>query len=135
MKLFVAIQITNPRKLLLVDGVGALLTAFMLSFVLTTFESSLGMPRAVLYTLAGWAFVYATYSLRSYFVAKKQVLSPLYFIAWANVAYCCLTAILVVYFYQKISILCITYFVLEIIIILSLARIEWQTFSKFSDKN
>ena len=51
-------------------------------------------------------------------------------IAVANLMYVCLTAGLIVYLYQKLTILGLTYFVLEIIVVIILAILELKTASE-----
>lgn len=50
-------------------------------------------------------------------------------IATANLLYCCLTAGLIVVYYQELTVWGLTYFVLEMAVIVVLAAIEWQTAS------
>ena len=42
----------NPKKLFLIDSLGALISAVMLGLVLTRFEHIFGMPQNVLYFLS-----------------------------------------------------------------------------------
>jgi len=94
-----------PKRLFLLDGLGAFLTAFFLGVVLVTFEDKFGMPQKVLYAKNNW---------RPY----------LKIIAVANLLYCCLTFGLVIFFYSKLTQLGLIYFLLEIFIIINLAIIE-----------
>jgi len=48
----------------------------------------------------------------------------------ANLVYCCLTIVLVFYFYQKLTILGLSYFLLELLMISGLIIIERMAFSK-----
>ena len=42
----------NPKKLFLIDGFGAIISAFLLGVVLVKFEEKIGVPVSVLYLLA-----------------------------------------------------------------------------------
>ena len=120
----------NPKNIFLLDGLGALLTAFLLSTVFTKFETIFGMPEHILSYLSMIAFAYASYSLLNYFLKAKSWIIYLKIIAIANLMYCILTITMVINFYQKLTALGLFYFVFEIIIIFSLAIIEYKIISK-----
>jgi thiol:disulfide interchange protein len=58
----------HPKRLFLIDGLGAFLTAFMLGVVLANFESSFGMPLKTLYFLSFLAGLFCLYSFFCYFL-------------------------------------------------------------------
>jgi hypothetical protein len=119
----------SPRKLFLVDSLGALLSAILLGLALIRFENIFGIPQNVLYVLSVIPCIFAIYSFLC-FLSKAENLQPLMrIIAIANLFYCCLTAGLMVCFYQKLTVLGLIYFVLEIIIISILAFIELKIVS------
>lgn len=117
---------SNPRQLFLVDALGALLSAFLLGVVLVIFEPVFGMPCAILYVLAGVAVVLAVYSFSCYARFPRNWPPFLKIIAIANVIYCAVTLGLVVYLYEQLTGLGVAYFILEVIVISSLVRIEWK---------
>ena len=108
---------SNPKKLFLVDSLGAVLTAFFLGVILVRFEDGFGMPKTALYFLSSIACIYALYSICCYFLAaeiwKSYLLKGLIV---ANLVYCCLTIAAIFYFYQKLTILGRIYFLLELVI-------------------
>lgn len=112
------------KNLFLIDGLGALLSAFLLGIVLVYFESSFGMPRAGLYFLSGIACILATFSLTNYFLIKETRKLYLKLIGYANLLYCCLTLALTLYFYHEITVLGVIYFLGELSIIVTLAAVE-----------
>ncbi len=120
----------SPRKLFLLDGIGAIVSALSLGVVLVQFESIFGMPKQVLYCLAAAASIFAIYSLTCYFSNIKYWRPFLKVIAFANLSYCFATAILVFYFYQELTVLGILYFVLEKLIVVPLALFELKTATK-----
>ena len=122
--------ISNPKKLFLIDGSGALLTAFLLGVVLTRFEANFGMPRKVLYPLSTMACLYAAYSMGCYFWVGRNWRPFLKAIALANLIYCCLTIGLVIFFYQSLTMLGFTYFVGELLVIGGLIYVELLAVSK-----
>ena len=117
----------HPRKAFLIDGLGALLSAFLLGVVLVRLEYAFGMPRKVLYPLALIACVFAVYSLSCYWFLPQNRGPYLRAIAVANLLYCCLTLGLVVYFYPQLTVLGVAYFFMEIGIVVILAVAEIKT--------
>jgi hypothetical protein len=80
-----------PKQLFLMDSLGAVLSALLLGMVLTRFETAFGMPKKVLYFLAGLACICAVYSFSNYWRMKENWRSYLQAIAIANLLYCGLT--------------------------------------------
>lgn len=119
---------SNPKKLFLIDGIGGVLTAFFLGIVLPAFEDSFGMPTTILYYLSSIACVYAIYSISCYILLANNWRPYLKGIAFANLLYCCLTIVLVYHFYQKLTVLGLTYFGLELMVIVSLIIIERRAY-------
>ena len=102
------------------------MTALMLGFVLPALEQYIGMPRAVLGPLAITASVFALYSFACHRLISNDGRRFLKAIAIANVLYCLVTLSLIVYFRDVLTALGVIYFVGEIAIIVTLARIEWR---------
>ena len=121
---------SNPKQIFLIDSFGALISAFSLGVVLVIFESHFGMPRNVLYILAAVACLFAIYSFSCALRMPKKWQPFLKAIALANFIYCCATLFLLFYFYQHLTVLGITYFVLEIMVILILIKIEFYLANK-----
>ncbi|WP_103865655.1 hypothetical protein [Aquimarina sp. I32.4] len=117
----------TPKKIFLIDGLGALLTAFLLAIVLTQFEDVFGMPQKTLLVLSSIACVYAGYSLFNYKFLRKNWKFFMIIIAIANVIYCCLILYFIFFYKNKLTNLGIIYFLLEIFIIISLTCIEINT--------
>ena len=116
--------VSNPKRLFLLDSSGAFLTAFFLVAILSIFEEYFGMPRQILTFLSIIALIYAIYSIYCYYFVGDKWRLFLKIICIANGLYCCLTIGLVFYFYPRLTILGITYFLLEIILICGLVIIE-----------
>jgi len=121
---------SNPKQLFLIDGFGALLTAFFLVVILAGFEDRFGMPRSVLYGLSLAVSIYAIYSFSCYFFLRSKWRPYLKAIAMANLLYCLITIALVFCFYQSLTILGLIYFFLEVIVICGLVIIEWRVAEK-----
>lgn len=115
---------SNPKRLFLVDSLGALLTAVMLGLVLASFETVFGMSQKPLRLLAMVAFLFAAYSVSCYLWAGKHWRPTLKLIALGNLAYCCLMMGFVYHHYSSLTILGLVYFLVELLIIAGLAMIE-----------
>lgn len=114
------------KKLFLIDGLGALVTALLLSQVLARFESVFGMPREILWVLAGIAGCFAVYSFLCHLFIEENGQPYLKGIAVANTVYCITTLGLVIYLNESLTYLGIAYFIGEIFIILILVRLEFN---------
>jgi uncharacterized membrane protein YfcA len=123
-------MLRNPKQLFLIDSLGAVLSAFLLGIVLTSFETIFGMPHKVLYGLAALACLFAIYSFWNHARFKKNWRPYLRGIAIVNLLYCGLTAALVIYFHQELTKWGLTYFLLEMLVILVLVIVEFKTIAR-----
>jgi hypothetical protein len=121
---------SNPKRLFLFDSLGAFLTAFFLGAILTRLEEDVGMPRKVLSYLSILACGYAVYSICCFLFVSENWRRFLVAIAVANLIYCCITIAFVILFFQALTILGLTYFLGEVIIIVGLVCIELVAISK-----
>lgn len=119
----------EPKKLFLVDGYGAVLSAFLYMAILANFESVFGMPQEELHFLGFLAGVYAVYSFSCYLMKVNNWQFFMKIISIANISHCFITVGLVIYYSQIITAWGILYFVGEIFIVLPLALLEWNTAS------
>jgi hypothetical protein len=117
---------TYPKIIFLVDGFGALLTAFFLFGVLRPFEQTFGMPKDILTLLSLIALVFAVYSFYCYFFLKGNWKTFLFGISIANFMYCCLTLGLVYFFYSELTVLGVAYFLAEVAVVMGLVLVEWK---------
>lgn len=116
--------ILNPKKIFLIDGFGAFLTAFFLFIILTTFNKYFGMPVSTLNILCIIALAFSVYSFCCYFLVKNNWQPFLWAISIANLLYCCVTTGLVIYNYPGLTGLGISYFTIEIILVCGLVFLE-----------
>ena len=114
----------SPKRLFLIDGFGALLTAFILFAILRSFNEYFGMPSNVLNLLSIIAFIFSAYSFGCFFLIKNNWHPFLRAIIIANLLYCILTFGLVIYNYPQLTLLAVTYFLLEIVVICILVFLE-----------
>jgi len=115
----------KPQRVFLLDGLGALLTAFMHGFVLIKFHDQVGMPPAVLYALSVIALVFAIYSLTCAKIAKDNWRLLLRIVVVANLVFGALSIAMVFIFFHDLHLLGFVYFGLEIIVLGLIANFEY----------
>ncbi|WP_425392044.1 hypothetical protein [Ekhidna sp.] len=115
------------RKLFLIDSVGALLSSVLLGLVLVHYHSLIGMPVPILRVLAGVAVLFMIYSFSCYYINPVNAKARLRTIAIANLLYCVTTLILMGIYFDMLTLLGLTYFILEILVITFLARFEFKS--------
>jgi hypothetical protein len=107
----------NPKNIFLIDGLGAFLSAISLFTILSCFNEYIRLPKATLSILSIIAILFCVYSLSCFFHVNKNWHLYLLAIIIANLFYSFLTLGLVIYNYSEMTILGVSYFLLEIIII------------------
>ncbi|WP_400076482.1 hypothetical protein [Winogradskyella sp. R77965] len=122
----------NAKKLFLIDGLGAILSAFFLGIVLVKFETIFGIPSSVLYYLASIPIFFAIYDFYCYQKRHLNIGLFLKIIAVLNLIYCCISIGLVFYHFETVTSLGWVYILIEIAIILVLAIIELRVGRKIT---
>ena len=114
----------KPKRLFLIDSLGAMLTSFFLFVVLIDFDEYFGMPKTILTYLSAIAACFCIYSTACFFFLKEYWTPFIRGISIANLFYCILTMGLLIIYYPLLTIIGITYFLVEIAIICGLVYIE-----------
>ena len=114
----------SPKKLFLIDALGALFSAFMLGVVLVYFQDEIGIPAKALFILAGIPILFFCYSILCFSFLEANHSTYLKLIAIANISYCLLSLSLISYYFHQLTTLGIAYFTAEIIVILMLSIVE-----------
>lgn len=127
-------MVFSAKNIFLVDAVGALITALLLSQVLLRFESFFGMPGTTLWVLAALAFAFSLYSFACHLWAKAYFPVLLRIIMTANVLYCVLTSAFLFIYFQRLTGFGFAYFIGEIGIVLSLVYQENRVLSVTVEK-
>ncbi|MCH2192913.1 hypothetical protein [Kordia sp.] len=125
----------NPKQLFLVDGFGALLSAFLLGFVLVRIKDDIGMPPAILYVLAAIPIVFAIFDLYCYRKEHKRAGIFLKMIAILNIHYCIVSVGFAMYHKETLTSLGWIYIVVEVFIILLLSAIEFTVGKRLTEIN
>jgi len=116
----------SGKSLFLLDGVGALLSAFFLGVVLRIFQPSIGMPQDILIMLALSACAFACYSLACSFLVKDKWPIFLRVIMVVNALYALFSLGLVYLHFEQLTVLGVTYFVLELIVLAVVVGVEYM---------
>lgn len=113
---------TNPKKLLLIDGIGAAVTSIVTGLILTTVVET-GLPTTWLYALAAIAAMFACFDLYAYFAAH-DAWWPLATIGALNLIYCVITMIICIACASSVTAMATVYFALEMMVVAPLALWE-----------
>jgi ABC-type uncharacterized transport system permease subunit len=124
----------DPRQLFLVDALGAVVTAVLLTAVVAQFERAFGIPSRVVYVLAAIAAGFAVYSFTCYLTRPRNWPKFLRMIAIANLSYCLLTLIVLFVYRFEVTALGIGYFVGEVAIVAGLVVFELLTVRRAADR-
>ncbi|OAV44601.1 hypothetical protein [Lewinella sp. 4G2] len=116
----------QPKKLLLLDAMGAFVSIFVTRVVLVHFQAYFGIPLSALYLLATVPVFFVVFDLYSVLFPRVDAAWALRIIALLNVGYCCLTVAVACWHFTTYTGLAWLYLILEIAIILGLARLEWS---------
>lgn len=114
----------TPQRLFLIDGLGALISAFLLGFVLTKLRGLLGIPINLLYFLTTFPTLFFFFDLYSYYKTSLKQKKLLKLIACANLFYCFLSLFTISNNFKTVTIYGASYILIEILIIIFLSLIE-----------
>lgn len=117
-------SVRHPKKLFLIDSLGALLTAFLLFVVVRNFNEYFGLPKIILTYISAIALLLSVYSISCFYFIKSNWTFFIRIIAYANILYCVLISILLLRHHSTLTVLGLTYFLIEIAIICGLAYME-----------
>ena len=120
----------DGRRIFLLDGVGAVLSVFLLGIVLPAMQPWLGVPHRMLYGLALLPVVYALYSFGCYVFADHRNPRWLMGIVVANTAYCVLTMSLLVVHAADLTLPGAVYFACDAVVILGVVALEWSVLGR-----
>ncbi len=113
-------RLFGSTDLLLVDGVGALMTAIGVGLVLPALDGWFGLPIWALRGLGAVALGFATFSLGRHLTRTASAAS-LRQIAIANLSYCAATACLLWVHRSTVTDLAYAYFGFEIVVVVALS--------------
>ncbi len=115
---------TNPKFLFLTDGVGAMVSAFLLGVILVRFEAIFGIPKSMLFLLAILPLFFAMFDFYAFKSAPDRYSRYFKVIASLNVAYCFLSIGLAFYHSEVVTYWGWGYIIGEVMIISVLIYLE-----------
>ncbi len=124
-------RLQNPRIVLFIDFIGALITSLATLLLLATEIVSTGLPTTVLVLMAAVAFGFACFDLFGILFAT-DVTGPLATIAVLNGIYVLGTLFLCAIHYAILTPLGATYFLIEAVVVILLVRWEWKVVERNS---
>jgi hypothetical protein len=124
--------IANPRQMFFIDGIGALLTAVLLTVLLGNLPEYFGVPVSILTYLSLTAVLFCVYSFTCCLLVRKHFAPFIRAIGISNLLYCLATATILLVNYSVITPLGIVYFTGEISIICVLVYIEFAVASNIN---
>jgi amino acid transporter len=116
----------DPKMLFLIDGFGAILSAFLIGVLLVKFENYIGIPTSTLYFLATLLILFAAYDLYCFRKQNEKLGRYLKGIAIINLLYCFLSIGFAFYHSRTITNLGWAYIIVEILIVVTLAILELE---------
>ena len=120
----------DPKRIFVLDGLGALFTAFSLGVVLVKLDYIFGIPRTSLIILSIIPLFYFLYDCFCYFKAKNNIGFYIKGIAILNLLYCPISVGFHLYNGDSITLVGWIYIVIEIIGVAAIAILEF----KFANK-
>lgn len=127
--------VAKPKRIFVMDGLGAWLSMVLLYWVLAPFEQLFGMPANIVYVLAGIAFGLFLYSAGCQFFIKSSWKPFIGLLVIFNAAYTLISLVLIILHADKLTVFGWTYFVLELIVIGVIIMIEYKTYLALADNS
>ncbi len=124
--------VKNPKAIFLFDSIGAFISAFCLLIISRFYSNYFGINPSTLQLLIILPIVFCIYSACCYLLIKHSYKPFILIIAIANFLYCLITLVLMFTLYSELTILGLSYFVLELMIMGIIIYLESIISSKFT---
>jgi len=121
---------SDPKKLFVIDGIGALISAFLLGIVFVNISSYIGIPTSTLYILAAFPIFFAIFDMYCYQKEHNTMGILLKTIAVLNLLYCFISIGFAIYHKEMLTNLGWIYISVEILILVFLSFIEFTVGKK-----
>jgi hypothetical protein len=118
------------KKLLILDAVGAFVTARTLFIIAKYFSHQFGIAQQSVFQLSAVAVVFCIFSSVSALFVKRNLAPFINIIAYANISYVLYTIILLLSNSTQVTSIAYVYFAIEAFIVLTLAYIELSVVAK-----
>lgn len=124
--------VKNPKTIFLFDSIGAFISAFCLLIISRFYSNYFGINPSTLQLLIILPIVFCIYSACCYLLIKRSYKPFILIIAMANFLYCLITLVLMFTLYSELTILGLSYFVVELMIIGIIIYLEFDISTKFT---
>ncbi|HUM52596.1 MAG TPA: hypothetical protein PK431_12310 [Chitinophagales bacterium] len=131
---FISKLSANPKKLFLIDCLGATLSASFLTIIYFNFQENIGLPKYAISYLIIIALCCAIYSFLCYLLIRSNWLKYISGVIIANLFYLIFTSAQVVFYYKQLKIYGWIYFCLDILVISLVIYIEWKIYKILKSK-
>ncbi|MFM2386879.1 MAG: hypothetical protein RL660_1636 [Bacteroidota bacterium] len=121
---------TQPKRLFLLDSIGALATAASLAIILLFLNTHFAIPSSALHILIAVALCFCIYSATCYLGLKSNFKPFLRIIATANLTYCLATLAMMFTQFSTLTLLAKAYLIIEVAIVCTLSYIEFSVAKK-----
>jgi len=118
--------VKNPKIIFLFDSIGAFISAICLLIISRFYSNYIGINPSTLQLLTILPIIFCIYSACCYLLIKRRYKPFILIIAIANFLYCLITLVLMFTLYSELTILGLSYFVLELMIIALIISIEFK---------
>lgn len=117
----------DAKDLFILDGLGAFLSLCMHLLILAYFQEAIGLPINALLVFSIFPIIYLLFDWFAYKANPSFDQRNLLIIALSNLMYCVIVAVVLITYKDLISVLGGSYFLIEIILILVIASMEYRT--------
>lgn len=124
----------SPRQMLLLDGVGALVSSAS-AWLMFLNPHWVGLPTDSLFKMAIAASLFSIYSLCAFRFASSKISVWLGVICTLNGFYACAAIYLMSYFIFEITLFGLLYFSIELLVLLAVITLEIATIRRASKSN
>lgn len=114
----------NPKKLFLIDGIGAFITVMMLLLLFDRFNEHFSFPSQIIPYLSLMGTSLFIFSTLCYLFLKNKWSTYISTVAFGNLLYCIVTLGLLALYFDQFSKIGTLYFLIETIIVGLLVYIE-----------
>ena len=120
----------HPRRLFLIDAIGAAVSALLMAFVLVKHAPIFGIPKPALYLLASLPCAFGCFDVLCFFLCKNRFKICLLTIAILNFSYCVVSVAVASCHCDSLTVWGGAYVFAEVLIVGALARFEWYVGKK-----
>jgi hypothetical protein len=125
-RIIISSFVKKPNTLFLVDSIGAFISAICLLIISRYYSDYFGVNHSTFQLLLILPIVFCIYSACCFLFVKRSFKPFIQIIALANLLYCIISLILLGTLFSEITILGLSYFVVELTIIALIISIEFK---------